>query len=126
MEGEIQILDREQKDPVTKIKELDEDLVTLKVEKHHLTEYVRKLQHGIITKVRSRISNVERTIRENQVKTKKASSKKNQIVKRIKAINAEIKVLMGPISRTLRSVLRQLDTEMTLYEDNLSGYKFQS
>ena len=58
---------------------------------------------------------MDRKIRENQVKTKKASSKKNQLVKRAKAITAEIKVLMGPMSRTLRSVLRQLDIELTLY-----------
>ena len=43
MEDKIQILDMEQKDLATKIKEHDKELVTLKIEKHHLAEYVRTL-----------------------------------------------------------------------------------
>ena len=65
--------------------------------------------------MRKEISNVDSQIRATNKQLKQVKEQKAKMEKGRKKITAEIKDLIGPMSRTLRSSVPQLGIELTVY-----------
>ena len=77
--------------------------------------YLKKLGRGIISKVRTEIKHVDAQIRENERRTQVTRASIGKLQISIKKITEEIRHLAGPMSRMLRTVLRALGVELTIY-----------
>ena len=115
MRARVVELDKKQQEQKALLTTLELQVQDLQEQKTVLTAYLNKLQRGMITKVRSEIKDVNKQLKEIGSKIDAAKSQIVKLQKSIKKISSDIKNLVGPMSRTLRTALRHLGVELTMY-----------
>ena len=95
---------------------LKDELASLRSEKTSLINYLNKLcEQGLKTRLKEEVKEVNQKLKVTTKQIDCASSKIKQLKTSVSRIESEIQELQGPMMKMLRTVLRKLGIELTVY-----------